>query len=487
MATDFVSLNQKYPFYLGNRPVMGKQFLPVQDKFTHQTLAEISLASKGDIDQAIRDAVEVTPRLQKTTLYERKNILKFCIESFQARKEELARILCLEVGKTIRDSRAEVSRLIDTFTLALEEAGHQKGEILALDTSERGKGYHGFWKRFPIGPCSFISPFNFPLNLTAHKIAPAIAAGCPFILKPASRTPLSSLVLGEILSKSGLLPGSFSILPCTREDADILTTDDRIKLLSFTGSPDVGWDLKNRAGKKKVVLELGGNAACIVDAGVDLEDCIPRLVAGIFAQSGQSCISVQRIFVHSSIYSDLKTRLMEATQKLSVGDPKDEKTDVGPLISEQDAVRLEDWIQKAKKSGATILCGGSRKGALLFPTLLEGTSDEDPISCQEAFGPVAILEPFSDFSIALQKVNQSKFGLQAGIFTPRIQYAMSAWEQLEVGGVVINDVPSWRSDAMPYGGVKDSGFGREGIRFALEEMTEIRALVIRQTVNHTPD
>lgn len=251
MSTDFVSLQQKYPFYLGNRPVMGKRFFQVEDKYTQKPLAEISLASKRDLDEAIQFAFEAAPHLQNTPLYERKNILRFCIESFQAKKEELARVLCLEVGKTIRDSRGEVGRLIDTFTLALEEVGHQKGEILALDSNERGKDYHGFWKRFPIGPCSFISPFNFPLNLTAHKIAPAIATGCPFILKPASRTPLSSLILGEILSKSGLPVGSFSILPCSREDADILTTDDRIKLLSFTGSPEVGWELKSKAGKKR--------------------------------------------------------------------------------------------------------------------------------------------------------------------------------------------------------------------------------------------
>jgi acyl-CoA reductase-like NAD-dependent aldehyde dehydrogenase len=335
------------------------------------------------------------------------------------------------------------------------------------------------WKRVPIGPCSFISPYNFPLNLTAHKIAPALAVGCPFVLKPASLTPVGALIMGEVLAETDLPEGAFSILPCRRDGADLFTTDERLKLLSFTGSPGVGWELKARAGKKPVILELGGNAACVVDEDADLDDAVSRIIHGAFYQSGQSCISVQRVIAHESLYERFREKLVAATQALKMGDPKDPDTFIGPMISEGEASRLHGWILSAVAAGAKLLCGGNRKGTMLEATLLEDVPKNEDVVCQEAFGPVAILSRFSDFEAALREVNDSAFGLQAGIFTRDLYKAHRAWDVLEVGGVVIGDVPSWRVDHMPYGGVKDSGLGREGIRWAIEDMTEIRLLVIR--------
>jgi acyl-CoA reductase-like NAD-dependent aldehyde dehydrogenase len=353
------------------------------------------------------------------------------------------------------------------------------GEVMNLEISPRARGYRGMLKRVPIGPCSFISPFNIPLNLAAHKVAPAIAVGCPFVLKPASRTPIGALIIGEVLAETSLPKGAFSILPCHRQDADLFTTDDRFKLLSFTGSPTVGWALKARAGKKKVVLELGGNAACVVDADADLNDATERLIFGAFYQSGQSCIGVQRIIIHASVYEELREHLVDATLKLVAGDPKNESTFIGPMISESEASRLEKWIEAAKKVGGKVLCGGKRAGAMLEATVMEDVPKDQPLCTMEAFGPVVVLSQFSRFQDALDEVNDSVFGLQAGIFTRDIYKIQKAWDELDVGSVVIGDVPSWRVDNMPYGGVKDSGLGREGIRFAIEDMTEIRNLVIR--------
>jgi acyl-CoA reductase-like NAD-dependent aldehyde dehydrogenase len=363
--------------------------------------------------------------------------------------------------------------------VAAEESVRITGEVLNLEISARARGYRGMTQRVPIGPCSFISPFNFPLNLAAHKIAPALAVGCPFVLKPASRTPIGALLIGEVLAETDLPAGAFSILPCRRDGADLFTTDPRLKLLSFTGSPAVGWKLKARAGKKKVVLELGGNAACIVDQDANLEDAVNRLVTGAFYQSGQSCIGVQRILIHETIYDELKERLVVATTELKSGDPKLPETFIGPMIDVKEAERLEKWIAAAVDAGGTVLCGGRRDGAMLEATLLEGVPSDQTICTEEAFGPVAVLSRFADFDDALTQVNDSVFGLQAGIFTRDIDKIQRAWDRLEVGGVLIGDVPSWRVDNMPYGGVKESGLGREGIRYAMEDMTEIRLLVIR--------
>ncbi|BEU24677.1 hypothetical protein PBP221_48170 [Paraburkholderia sp. 22B1P] len=337
-------------------------------------------------------------------------------------------------------------------------------------------------KRVPIGPCSFISPFNFPLNLAAHKVAPALAAGVPFVLKPASRTPIGALIIGEVLAETDLPKGGFSILPAHRDGADLFTTDDRFKLMSFTGSPAVGWDLKARAGKKKVVLELGGNAAVVVDGdqGDKLDYVVDRLAFGAFYQSGQSCIGVQRILVHASVYDALREKLIVKTMSLKMGDPKDESTFVGPMISESESRRLAGWMESAVKAGAKIIAGGRVEGAMFEATLLENVGRDTDLYRKEAFGPIAILEKFDDFDRALVTVNDSDFGLQAGIFTDSLAHAHRAWDELDVGGVVINDVSSFRVDNMPYGGVKDSGIGREGVRYAIEDMTELRLMVMRE-------
>ncbi len=472
-------MKERYPYYLANQPVYANQDLEVTDKYTGEVVTRVAMADEAAILQAIEKAAQATEAMRNLPTYRKQEILYHCVQRFTERKEELAMSLCIEAGKPIKDSRGEVSRLIDTFRIAAEEAPRLYGEVLPLDITPRAKGYSGMWKRVPIGPCSFISPFNFPLNLAAHKIAPALAVGCPFILKPASLTPIGALIIGEVLSELDLPEGAFSILPCPREGAGLFTTDERLKLLSFTGSPEVGWNLKAKAGKKKVVLELGGNAAVIVDKDWDLEDATRRIIIGAFYQSGQSCIGVQRIIIHESIYDEMKNRLVEATKKLIKGDPKDEKTFIGPMITEKEAMRLESWIQEAVEQGAKILCGGSREGALLDATLLENVPRSAKIYCKEAFGPVAVLSRFSDFKEALDEVNDSIYGLQAGIFTRDLYKMQEAWNTLEVGGVVIGDIPSWRVDHMPYGGVKESGFGREGIRFAMEEMTEIRLLIIR--------
>ncbi|HEU4579231.1 MAG TPA: aldehyde dehydrogenase family protein [Polyangiaceae bacterium] len=472
-------LRESYPYYLANRAESPNRDLAVIDKYTGREATRVALADEAAIDRAIAAAVAAARPLRELKAYQRQAVLQHCVRRFSERADELAESLCIEAGKPIRDSRGEVSRLIDTFRIAAEESVRLTGEVLPLDISERARDYTGMWKRVPLGPCSFISPFNFPLNLAAHKIAPALAVGCPFVLKPASLTPIGALTIGEVLAECDLPPGSFSILPCRRDGARLFTTDPRLRLLSFTGSPAVGWELKAQAGQKKVVLELGGNAACIVDASADVDDAVARIIIGAFYQSGQSCISVQRILVHESLYEAFEAQLVAATRALRSGDPKNPATFIGPMISEAEAERLAGWIDEAKRAGARLLCGGGRKGAMLEPTLLADVPRGLALREEEAFGPVALLSRFSDFSAALEEVNDSQFGLQAGVFTRDLYHAQRAWDALEVGGVVIGDVPSWRVDHMPYGGVKNSGLGREGVRWAMEDMTEIRLMVLR--------
>lgn len=472
-------LAESYPYYVANEPRSPNQDLPVTDKYSGDVFTRVALADAEAIDEAIGWAVKAAEPMRKLASYERQAVLDHCTFRFRERFEELAHSLCLEAGKPIRDARGEVTRLIDTFRIASEESTRIYGEVMPLDISVRARGYTGMWKRVPIGPCSFISPFNFPLNLVAHKVAAAIAVGCPFVLKPASYTPVGALLIGEILAETGLPKGAFSILPCSRAGADSFTTDERLKLLSFTGSPEVGWDLKARAGKKKVVLELGGNAAVVVDKDADLDDVEQRILIGAFYQSGQSCISVQRIMIHEQIYEALRDRLVQATSKLVMGDPKQESTFLGPIITVKEAERLEAWIESARARGARVLCGGKRRSNMLEATLLEGVPKDEPLVCKEAFGPVAVLSSFKNLDEAYREVNDSEYGLQAGVFTRDIFRVQQAWDELQVGGVVINDIPSWRVDHMPYGGVKESGLGREGVKFAMEDMTEIRLLVLR--------
>ncbi|MFZ4748145.1 MAG: aldehyde dehydrogenase family protein [Sphingomonas sp.] len=473
-------LKDVYPLYLANEAKQPNTDLEVTDKFTGKVAFRCAQADAATIDAGIAAAVGAAEPMARMAAYERQAVLQHCVDRFKERADELAYALCVEAGKPIKDSEGEVGRLIDTFRIAAEESVRMTGEVQPLDISPRAKGYQGIWKRVPVGPCSFISPFNFPLNLAAHKIAPAIAVGCPFVMKPASRTPLGAIIMGEVLAETNLPRGAFSILPAHRDGADLFTEDDRLKLLSFTGSPGVGWDLKAKAGKKKVVLELGGNAAVIIDHDADLDDALERVIFGAFYQSGQSCIGVQRIIIHADIYDRFRDMLVARTRTLVSGDPKDRNTFIGPMIDVKEASRLDGWVQEAVSAGATLLCGGTRDGAMLEATLVDACPRDTKLYREEAFGPVAILSSFTDFNAALDEVNDSKFGLQAGIFTRDLFKMFDAWDRLDVGGVVINDVPSYRVDNMPYGGVKDSGLGREGIKFAMEDMTEIRNLVIRR-------
>jgi acyl-CoA reductase-like NAD-dependent aldehyde dehydrogenase len=451
----------------------------VRDKFTGALAVRVARADAATLDQAIDAAASAATPMRRMATWQRKAVLAHLAARCRDRSNELADVLVIEAGKPIQFARGEVGRLIDTLEMAAEESTRIRGEVLPLDVTERAGGYRGMWQRVPIGPCGFITPWNFPLNLVAHKIGPALACGCPFVLKPASATPISALILGEILAETDLPEGAFSILPMKSGDADALVEDERIRKLSFTGSAAVGWDLRDRARKKHVTLELGGNAAVVIHGDADLDDAVARCVFGGYYQAGQSCISVQRIYVHRDVYDSFRGKFVAAVRKLKAGDPRDEATVVGPIISEDDAKRIEQTIRRAVGQGAKLLCGGSREGRLVEPAVLEGVPHDSEAACEEIFGPVTMLYPYADFDEALAAVNDSRYGLQAGVFTRDIGRIQQAWDELEVGGVMINDVSSFRVDHMPYGGTKDSGLGREGLRWAIESMTEVRMLVIR--------
>ncbi|HXE78089.1 MAG TPA: aldehyde dehydrogenase family protein [Rhodanobacter sp.] len=472
-------LAKTYPYYLANRPQTSKDMLEVRDKYSGKVATRVAVPDGRAVEKAIAAAVKATTPMRRFKPWARQAVLQHCARRFAERRDELAESLCIEAGKPIKDAAGEVTRLVETFRIAAEEAVRIDGETITLELASRLDGYHGYTRRVPIGPVACITPFNFPLNLVAHKVAPAIAAGCPFVLKPAEKTPVGALIIGEVLAETDLPAGAFSILTLDGEHAAPLVEDERFKLLSFTGG-QIGWQLKARAGRKKVVLELGGNAACIVDAdqGPHLKRVVERLVFGAFYQSGQSCIGVQRIYAHDDVYDALKRRLVGATRKLVAGDPKKKETFIGPMIDEAAATRLQEWIEEARAAGGKLLCGGKRKGNMLEATLMENVPGDARLSCQEAFGPVALLSRYSAFEDALARVNDSDYGLQAGIFTDSLDHAMRAWSELEQGGVIVNDIPSFRVDNMPYGGVKLSGFGREGIRSAIADMTEPRLLVM---------
>lgn len=474
-------LKKTYPYYLANQPQQPNTDLAVLNKYTGKVVTRVAVPDAKATERAIVAAVKATTPMRDFKPWARQAVLQHCANRFAERHDELAEALCIEAGKPIKDAAGEVTRLIETFRIAAEEAVRLNGETLNLELASRLDGYHGYTRRVPLGPVSFITPFNFPLNLVAHKVAPAIAAGCPFVLKPAEKTPIGALIIGEILAETDLPRGAFSILTMDGKHAAPLVEDERFKLLSFTGG-QIGWELKARAGRKKVVLELGGNAACIVDAdqGPHLNRVVERLIFGAFYQSGQSCIGVQRIYAHEDIYGALKKKLVAATRRLVAGDPGDQDTFLGPMIDEAAAERLHGWILDARKAGAKLLCGGKREGNMLQATLMDNVPADAAVNRQEAFGPFALLAPFKRFEEAIAMVNDSDYGLQAGIFTNQLDHAMRAWNELEQGGVVVNDVPSFRVDNMPYGGIKLSGLGREGVRYAIEDMTEIRLMVMRE-------
>jgi acyl-CoA reductase-like NAD-dependent aldehyde dehydrogenase len=435
-------------------------------------------ATPAHLDAAIQAAGRAFDITRKLPAYERQRVLRAVAAGLTARQEEIARTLALEAGKPIRLAGAEVERATFTFTIAAEESTRIYGEWLPLDLQAAAAGRWALVRRFPVGPIASITPFNFPLNLVAHKVAPALAAGCTVVHKPAPQTPLCSLLLAEIIQEAGWPAGGLNVLPLSNSDAEPLVTDERLKMLSFTGSAAVGWELKKKAWKKRVTLELGGNAGVIVHHDADLAYAAGRCVQGGFAYAGQVCIAVQRIFVQRNVWERFLAEFVPRAQKLKVGDPLDETTDVGPMISEAAARRAAEWVEEAVAAGAKILCGGNRRAAFLEPTVLTSTRPGQGVNCQEVFAPIVTIEPYDEFREAVKKVNESNFGLQAGVFTRDAALLFEAYEELQVGGVVVGDVPTFRMDHMPYGGVKDSGLGREGVRYAIEEMTERKLLAV---------
>ncbi len=435
-------------------------------------------AGVDEFERAVLGAVAAEKPLAALAAFERGDALRSVAAGILERRDELALQLALEAGKPIKDATVEIERGALTFRLAAEEAERMVGEVLPLDLNAASRGRVGIIRRFPLGAVAAISPFNLPLGLAAHKVAPALAAGCPVVLKPPSNTPLTMLSIAELVDATDLPRGSLSVLPMRREVGDRLVTDPRFKLLSFTGSPDVGWSMKERAGKKKVVLELGSNSAAIVDESADIEWAAERCAYGAFKYGGQLCISVQRILVHEAVRDRFLEVFLTRARSLRVGDPLDPQTDIGPLIDASSCARLTAWIDDAIAAGAEPLLRGECDGVTMAPTVLADVPTTQPVSCEEAFGPVAVVSRFTDFDAALREVNDSRFGLNAGVFTNDLGHAWRAFEELHVGSVIVNDAPTYRVDTMPFGGVKDSGLGREGIRYAIEDMTELRTLVL---------
>jgi len=478
MAQLIVSPASAQGFLLDGKWTEEGEPVEIRAPYDGSVVGRVFQGTRQHAEAAIAAAVKAFGTTRRLPAFERQRVLRQVAQTLTDRKLEFAHTMALEAGKPIKAARTEVERAIFTFTVAAEESTRIYGEYLPLDWQQFTAGRWGIVRRFPLGPISGITPFNFPLNLVAHKVAPAIAAGCPMVLKPAPQTPLSALLLADAVRQAGWPDGALNVLPLSNQDAGLLVTDERLKLISFTGSAAVGWDIKQRAGKKKVLLELGGNAAVIVHSDADVAYAADRCVAGGFAYAGQTCISVQRILVEQSICGKFTDLLLAGVSRLKTGDPLDETTDLGPLIRESDAIRAQQWVDEAVRGGARLLCGGHRHGSTIEPTVLAGTRKEMKVNCQEIFAPVVTVEPYDDFEDALRLVNDSAFGLQTGLFTRDAKLLFQAYEELEVGAVIAGDVPSFRIDHMPYGGVKDSGLGREGLRYAIEEMTEPKLLVM---------
>lgn len=451
----------------------------IHSPFDGEAVGEVCLGRAADMDDAIAGAVGAFEVMRRLPTHRRAEILERTAASIGERAEEIAQLMMRESGKPIQYARGEVRRSRVTFTLAAGEARRAIGESLPIDLEARAQGRLCLYERVPRGPVAAISPFNFPLNLIAHKLAPAIAVGTSVVLKPPPQCPLTGILLAEILEEAGLPSGALSVIPCHAEVAQRMVEDHRMKVLSFTGSDTVGWQLKALAGKKQVLLELGGNAPCVVDEGVDLDVIMDSIVTGSWANAGQVCIKVQRLLVHASLYEDFLARFVERTRKVVVGDPSRDDTVVGPIIEPKHVERVLDWVKEAVDAGATLHCGGTARGSVVQPAVLTDTTPDMRVCKDEVFGPVTVVESFETFEGAIATCNASRFGLQAGVFTKDVGRALFAFRELEYGGVMINDVPTFRVDNFPYGGVKDSGFGREGVRFAMEEMTEPRVLVMR--------
>lgn len=466
-----------YSAYIGGKFKSTRQTIFVNNPFNNEIIAEVYLADKDDLEEAIQSAQKIENELRQLPSYKKYNILMDVAQKMKEQREALAKTLCIETAKPIKYALGEVDRAVQTFIVAAEESKRLPTECLQIDWTPNGEGKEGIVKHFPIGLIAGVSPFNFPLNLSVHKIAPAIAAGCPIIIKPARSTPLSALILAEIIDSTELPKGALSVLPMDRESGNQLVTDKRFALLTFTGSPQVGWKMKNQAGKKRVVLELGGNAGVIVTESANLDKAIPKCVSGAFSYSGQVCIHTQRIYIHESIFKEFTSKFIDLTSKLRQGDPLDPTTDISSMIDEENAIRVEEWINEAVNAGASVLLGGKRVGTYIEPTVITNTKKEMKVCALEVFGPVVILESYSDFHKAIFETNCSEYGLQAGVFTNMIDELNYAFNELKVGGVIINDVPTFRVDHMPYGGIKNSGYGREGVKYAMIDMLEPKLLV----------
>jgi acyl-CoA reductase-like NAD-dependent aldehyde dehydrogenase len=467
--------------FLAGRSATSAQPLAVRNPWNGAAVESTWLGGEAEFENATQAAVAAAPVMRAMPAHQRAAILSAASRGIAAQRDELARVIASEAGKPIREAAIEVDRATMTFQIAAEEAKRIGGEVIPMDVAPHGAGRFALTKRFPIGPIAAISPFNFPLNLSAHKVAPAIAAGNPLVLKPATKTPLSALRMAGILRQAGLPDGALSVVPMPREIGDRLVTDERYKLLTFTGSSAVGWRMKARAGKKRVILELGGNAPVIVDETADLDFATARIAAGGYSFAGQSCISVQRVLVNEHVFDRFAERLVAKVDALRVGDPLDPATDVGPMIEEDEAARIESWVAEAVQSGGRVLTGGRRLGPSVYaPTVLADVPSTSKVCAQEAFAPIVALSRFAAFEDAVAEANRTAYGLQAGVFTADLERAMVAFDGIETGGLLINDVPTFRVDHMPYGGVKDSGLGREGPRYTIEEMTELKLLIINR-------
>jgi acyl-CoA reductase-like NAD-dependent aldehyde dehydrogenase len=469
---------KEYELLINGRRQASRHVREIRSPYDQSIVGKVHFASEEQVEEALAAAANAFQKTRRLSSYERSAVLEAISREIKARKEELARSITLQSGKVIRDARAEVDRAVLTFDIASEEAKRLGGELVPLDLSPQTSRRWGITRRFPVGVVTAITPFNFPLNLVAHKVAPALAAGNTVALRPASQVPITSLLLGEIVAGTEYPAGGLNVIPAGYRESEILLTDDVVKKVTFTGSPAVGWEIKKKAYRKKVTLELGGNAAVIVEPDADLEFALPRVVTGAFAYSGQICISVQRLFLHEKIYDKFLADLVARARRLKIGNPLEEETDIGPMITLEAAKQTEEWIQEAVGLGAQVACGGRREGAVFEPTVLENVIPDLRISWLEAFAPVVVVYRYSDFAGALESVNDSIYGLQAGVFTSDLRKAFEAYEALDVGGVIINDVPTFRIDHMPYGGVKESGTGREGVRYAIEEMTELKLLAL---------
>lgn len=473
-------MTQTYPILIDGDFVETATPLTITNPWDESTVGQTWQAGPDDLERATIASQRAFESFRTTPVYARATLLHDLAAGVRKRRQDLIATLVAEVGKPVNDATVEVDRGAFTIQVAAEEASRILGEVMPLDLLPSSKSRFGITRRFPIGPVAGISPFNFPLNLSLHKVAPAIAAGNSIVLKPPSAAPLTMLLVAGIAQEVGVPAGVLNVLPMDRATGDLMVSDDRFKLLSFTGSPDVGWKMKERAGTKHVVLELGGNAGVLVDDDADIDFAVSRIRTGAFAFAGQVCISVQRVFVHEKVYPEVRDKLVAATETLRIGNPADASTELGPMIDDKAVARTQEWVDLAVQEGATVLTGGRADGRVFAPTVIEGASPTSFVCSREAFAPLVTIFPVSSFSEGIERLNDSDYGLQAGVFTNRLENALAAYERIESGGVIINDVPSYRIDHMPYGGIKASGIGREGIKYAIEDMTELKLMVINR-------